>query len=158
MDTAADGLARTLSGDISCVRENAEVVLFSKVAGPSLEPVEVVVGSPFLWDGSTYSTHISSSPRFQTTVGRRTAIRMPRSGEKLAVRGVGDGDRIEIANGSTPVSEVLRAAGIPTRHRPFWTVVTIGAKIAALHGIKVAPWAKPIGGESAVIIEREDAA
>lgn len=158
MATAADGRARTLSGDIACVRENAEVVLFSKVAGPSLEPVEVVVGSPFMWDGSTYSTHVSGSPRFRTTVGRRTAIRMLRTGEKLAVRGVGDGDRIEITDGSTPVSEVLRAAGVPARHRPFWTVVTIGAKIAALHGIKVAPWAKPIGGESAVIIEREDAA
>jgi hypothetical protein len=74
------------------------------------------------------------------------------------VRGAGDGDRIAIDSGSTPVMEVLRAAGVPARIRPFWMVVTIGAKIAAVHGIKVAPWARPIGGQPSVIIERKQAA
>jgi hypothetical protein len=98
------------------------------------------------------------APSLRTTAGRRTAIRLPEADEQIVVRGVEDGNKIDIDGGSTPVSEVLRTAGVPARLRPFWTVVTIGAKIAALHGIRVAPWARPIGGEPAVIIEREDIA
>jgi len=157
VDTATDGRTRTLSGDITCVRENAEVVLIPKQAVTRSEPVSVTVGLPFTWRGITYVTATSMSPSLRTTAGRRTAIRQPLEDERLVVRGLEDGDRIDIDSGSTPVVEVLRASGVPPRIRPFWTVVTIGAKIAALHGIKVAPWARPIGGEPAVIIEREDA-
>jgi tRNA(Ile)-lysidine synthase len=157
LDTAADGVTRTLSGDISCVRENAEVVLVRKQAHAPMEPVVVTVSSPFVWCGRNYSTDLSMAPSLRTTSGRRTSLRVLRDDERLEIRGVLDGDRIDIDNGTTPVVEVLRAAGVPARLRPFWTVITIGAKIAALHGIKVAPWARPIGGEYAVIIEREDA-
>lgn len=157
MNTATDGVARTLSGDIACVLENAEVVLTRKQVVMAEEPVPVTVGERFTWYSDTYVTSVSMVPSLRTTVGRRTAIRLPTESESLIVRGVRDGDRIDIESGSTPVVEVLRVAGVPARIRPFWTVVTIGAKIAALHGIKVAPWAKPIGGEPAVIIEREDA-
>jgi hypothetical protein len=157
LETAADGVTRTLSGDISCLRENAEVVLVRKQAHAPMEPMVVTVGSPFVWSGHNYSTDLSMAPSLQSTSGRRTSLRVLRDDERLEIRGVLDGDRIDIDNGTTPVVEVLRAAGVPARLRPFWTVVIIGGKIAALHGIKVAPWARPIGGEPAVIIEREDA-
>jgi hypothetical protein len=156
--TATDGTPRTLTGDVACVRENAEVVLIRKDTIAQPDPVHVTVGSPFRWHGQPYRATTSMAPSLRTTIGRRTAIRMPGADEQIVVRGVEDGDRIDIDGGSTPVSEVLRAAGVPARLRPFWTVVTIGAKIAALHGIRVAPWARPIGGEPAVIIERKDVA
>lgn len=156
--TATDGTQRTLTGDVSCVRENAEVVLVRKATMGDLKPVRLTVGSPFRWHGRLYGTTTSMAPSLRTTAGKRTAIRMPGADEQIVVRGVEDGDKIDIDGGSTRVSEVLRTAGVPARVRPFWTVVTIGAKIAALHGIRVAPWARPIGGEPAVIIEREDIA
>jgi tRNA(Ile)-lysidine synthase len=158
IETATDGTPRTLTGDIACLRENAEVVLVPKLPAISGEPVVITVGVPFEWQGQKYTTSTSSAPSLRTTVGRRTAIAMPTGDESIVVRGVIDGDKIDIDRGSTPVAEILRAGGVPARARPFWTVVTIGAKIAALHGIKVAPWARPIGGEPAVIIEREDEA
>jgi tRNA(Ile)-lysidine synthase len=158
MDTATDGVARTLSGGIACVRENAEVVLVLEKALIPVEPVAVIVGDNFTWQGTRYSTSTSMAPSLRATVGRRTAIRMPESNDIITVRGVADGDKIDIDGGSTMVAEVLRAAGVPARIRPFWMVVAIGAKIAALHGIRVAPWARPIGGEPAVIIEREHVA
>lgn len=156
IDTARDGSTRTLTGDVACMRENAEVVLVRKQEVVAAETVPVTVGDRFSWHGDRYATYTSTAPSLRSTVGRRTAIRMPGEGETIMVRGVEDGDRIDIDGGTTPVSEVLRVAGVPARARPFWTVVTIGAKIAALHGVKVAPWARPIGGEPAVIIERED--
>ncbi len=156
--TAADGTPRTLTGEVTCLRENAEVVLLRKLSIVAADPVPIVVGSPFMWQGHRYTTSTSMQASLRTTVGRRTAVRRPDADQPFIVRGVVDGDRIDIDSGSTPVSEVLRAADVPPRLRPLWTVVTIGAKIAALHGVKVAPWARPVGGEPAVIIEREDEA
>jgi tRNA(Ile)-lysidine synthase len=156
--TATDGKPRTLTGDIACLRENAEVVLVVKQAIAPPEPVPVVVGEPFRWQSRGYTTGTSMEPSLRTTTGRRTAVRMPIADEEMAIRGLDDGDKIDIDGGSTAATEVLRAAGVPARLRPLWTVVTIDAKIAALHGVKVAPWARPIGGEPAVIIEGDDEA
>ena len=87
-----------------------------------------------------------------TTEGRRTAVRLVND---VRVRGARPGDRIDIDGGTTPVAEVLRAAGVPPRRRPFLMTVTVGGKIAALDGIRVAPWARPGIGETAIVIERE---
>lgn len=115
----------------------------------------VIVGESFIWDRSTYTVShrepwepIVSGGRFIVL-----AARIARDG--FAVRGLQPGDRIAIEAGSTPVRELLRAAGVPPRRRPGWLAVTVDGKIAALMGVRVAPWARAIHGEPAVVIERE---
>lgn len=158
--TAGDGAGRTLSDNVACVRENAEVVLSRKdhvgeSGQEAFAPTAVVVGSTFDWMNDRYTVYTSPSSALAVTVGRRTGLRDLTANEVMAVRCVADGDRIDIDGGTTPVVELLRAAGIPARKRPLWMVVTFGGRIAALHGIRVAPWARPMVGVQAVIIERE---
>ena len=160
MATAIDGVSRTISDNVECVRENAEVVLFQKdrvaaMAQEASRGIPVSAGSTFDWMDEHFSVYESESRAISATTRRRTGIRALVTEEKMVVRGVADGDRLAIIGGTTPVVELLRNAGVPARRRPFWMVVTIDGKIAALHGIRVAPWARPIGGKSAVIIERE---
>ncbi len=152
--TAIDGTQRSLSGDLVCVRENAEVIVASKNAPDPDLTVAVTVGEPFSWYGSAYNVFVSASPALHHTTGRRTAL-VATDEAGYTVRGVADGDRIEIDGGSTPVSEVLRAAGVPARKRPSCPVVMADEGIAAIAGIRVAPWARPALGQQAVIIERE---
>jgi len=160
MATAVDGASRTISDSVECVRENAEVVLVRKerlaeVAHEVSRPIPIEVGTTFDWMNEHFAVYTSDSPAMCATAGRRTGIRALAATEEAAVRGVAEGDRMDIEDGTTPVAELLRNAGVPARRRPFSMVVTIDGKIAALHGIRVAPWARPIGGRSAVIIERK---
>ena len=76
-------------------------------------------------------------------------------GEEPVVRGVEPGDTLEIEVGSTPVSELLRVHGIPPGLRPVSPVVAVGAKIAAVLGVRTAAWAKPRGMGACIVIERE---
>jgi tRNA(Ile)-lysidine synthetase-like protein len=160
MATATDGVSRTISDGVECARENAEVVLFrkeclSKLAHEVSSAIPVSADSLFDWLDERFCVYTSDSPAIRATTRRRTGVRALVGNEEMTVRGVADGDRIDIPGGTTPVVELLRNAGVPSRRRPFWMVVTINGKIAALHGIRVAPWARPIVGESAMIIERE---
>jgi tRNA(Ile)-lysidine synthetase-like protein len=153
--TAHDGLQRVLTDDVLVTREQADVILSTKVTQQMPTNREVAVGDEVLWGGAVYLVTRSHSPALSSTQGRRTAIRDLGPGEALGFRAVSDGDRIDIDAGSTKVVEVLRAGGIAPRLRPFWLAVTIDGKIAAVHGLRVAPWARPVGGASVITIERE---
>jgi hypothetical protein len=87
--------------------------------------------------------------------GRITVLDAAAVGDGFSIRGFQPGDRIDVTNGSTPVKEVLRVAGVPRRLRPHSPIVTVDGKIAALIGVRVASWARAQRGESGVIIERE---
>ncbi|KAA3635615.1 MAG: hypothetical protein DWP92_10715 [Armatimonadetes bacterium] len=152
--TAIDGTRRSLSGDLVCARENAELVIAAKETLDTQSDVAVAVGRTFSWNGSSYAVYLSASPALSQTTGRRTAL-VASDEAGYTVRGVADGDRIDIDGGSTPVSEVLRAARVPTRNRRTWPVVVGDSRIAAVAGIRVAPWARPVLGQPAVIIERD---
>ncbi|MCZ7532302.1 MAG: tRNA lysidine(34) synthetase TilS [Acidimicrobiia bacterium] len=152
--TAIDGKQRSLSGDLVSIRENAELVVASKAAPDIDETVAVTVGKRFAWHGSSYNVFMSASPALHHTTGRRTALEATHKAGYV-VRAAVEGDRIDIDGGSTPVSEVLRAAGVPARKRPSWPVVMADGRIAAIAGVRVAPWARPVLGQPAVIIERD---
>jgi hypothetical protein len=152
--TANDGVTRTLSSDIECVREGPEVVLVTKSTTDQPREVNIAVGETLVWDGTPFSVRTTTEPAMQSTTPRRTAIDVP-DGRRLGVRAVRDGDRIDIENGTTPVSEVLRAGDVPARKRARWMLITVDGKIAAVHGLKVAPWARPVRGHRSVVIELE---
>lgn len=153
--TAMDGVQRPLSGDLTCVRENAEVVVVARDPNDTEPPVPLAVGTPFLWHGARYNVFLSESPALRETMGRRTALaQADRAG--YVVRGVAEGDRIGLDAGTTPLTEVLRAAGVPARRRPQWPVVVTDGRVAAVAGVRVAPWARPVLGEPAIIMERAE--
>jgi tRNA(Ile)-lysidine synthase len=154
MATALDGTRRTLSSDVECAREAAEVVLVQKVSTETAAGLDIAVGDSFDWGPSRFSVGIVTKPSMQATVPRRTAV-LVHAGGRLGVRGVRDGDRIDIAGGTSPVSEVLRAGGVPARKRASWMLITVDGNIAAVHGLKVTPWARPVPGQPAVVIEWE---
>jgi tRNA(Ile)-lysidine synthetase-like protein len=151
--TAVDGTQRNLSGDLVCAVEQGMVILTIKQPPVASSDMEVRVGSPVTWGSHTFGVYRSSRPSLSTTVGRRTAI--ADTDTPLRFVAVSDGDKIEIEGGSARVVEVLRNAGVPARIRPFWLAIAISGKIAAIHGIRAASWARPTPGEPAIIIERE---
>lgn len=73
------------------------------------------------------------------------------------IRSAVAGDRIAIGTGSKLVRDALSEAGIPRRLRPVWPVITLGAKIAAVPAVRVAPWARPAGPDAVAVemIERD---
>jgi tRNA(Ile)-lysidine synthase len=70
------------------------------------------------------------------------------------VRCAEDGDRIEIEGGSKAVRTVLSEHEIAVRRRSTWPVIVSRGRIAAITGIRVAPWARPTTTR-AVSITRE---
>ncbi len=152
--TLGDGTPRVLTGDIDCVRDPTEVVLVLREPVSSIDPIAVGPGESFVWDGEPFRVATTHSAALATTTPRRTAIAI--DDDRIVIRGVADGDRIDIDGGTTPVSEVLRSAGVPPRNRAIWMLITVDDRIAAVHGIRVAPWARPTPGQQAVIIEWED--
>ncbi len=152
--TADDGIQRNLAGGLTCLIEDAEVVILAKreVAVPA--PIAIDVGSTFEWAGERYTVQIGERPAILAVCPRRTAVRI-RANAVLGIRAVVDGDRMDIEGGTTPVSELLRVAGIPQRNRTRSMLITVDDDIAGVFGVRVAPWARPIGGETAVVIERE---
>ena len=75
-------------------------------------------------------------------------------GDRFVLRGVQDGDRIETGEGSTPVTEVLRAAGVAASLRPVSPVIAVDGKLAAIVGVRVAAWAASRTG-GCVVVERK---
>ena len=72
-------------------------------------------------------------------------------GSATVIRGVAEGDRIEIDAGSKAVRTVLSERAIPVRSRSTWPVVVEGARIAAIVGIRTAPWARPTTRQAVAI-------
>ena len=72
-------------------------------------------------------------------------------GPDAVVRGTREGDRIEIDGGSKAVRTVLAERGIPVRKRTVWPVIASGGRIAAIVGVRVAPWARPSSGRTVVV-------
>jgi tRNA(Ile)-lysidine synthetase-like protein len=78
-------------------------------------------------------------------------------GGGVEVRSAVVGDRIAIGSGSKLVRDALSEAGIPRRLRLVWPVILVGAKIAAVPAVRVAPWARPTGPDAVAVdmIERD---
>jgi tRNA(Ile)-lysidine synthase len=152
--TVDDGAQRNLAGGLTCLVEHGQVVIFAKRATAVPEPRAIHVGSTFEWAGHQHVVKTGIRPAMLAVCPRRIAVRHP-GDAALGIRAVAEGDRLDIEGGTTPVSELLRAAGIPPRNRTRSMLITVDGDIAGVFGVRVAPWARPIGGETAVIIERE---
>jgi hypothetical protein len=105
--------------------------------------------------GATYSVEVHDHIPPAVQGGRFTLLDTTSVDGDAVVRGVEPGDTLEIEVGSTPVSELLRVHGIPPNLRPVSPVVAVGAKIAAVLGVRTAAWAKPRGMGACIVIERE---
>ena len=155
LSVARGGVPRTISGSLQVVREPPFVTIADPSPLPILDAFDVSLGDSFTWFGSTYSTRVVDRPPPTITGGRITMLDAQAVGDSFHVRQLRPGDRIGIGTGSTPAKEALRSSGVPARVRPYSLVVTVGDKIAALVGVRVASWAKPVHGEPVAIIEQE---
>ena len=120
-------------------------------------PVHLARGAVVTWAGDRYSL-IDDDPRPVLRGGRFTVLTSDAVADGVTIRGARDGDRLDIGPGTTPVAEVLRSAGVAALVRPVSPVAVVGAKIAAVIGVRTAVWASPGPDERRAIIEREGAA
>jgi len=155
LDVARSGVTAVIGGDIAVRRELPMVVLFTSSVGPCDPPVDVDGSSSFRWGTNSYRVDRQRYPVPQRTAGRFSILSAPGLASGFRVRSVLPGDRIDIGIGSTPVTELLRDHGVPRTSRPCWLLITIGGKIAAVHGVRTAAWATPHNGDDVMIIERE---
>jgi tRNA(Ile)-lysidine synthase len=155
LNVARTGATRVIGGDIQVRRELPMVVLFTSGIGPCDPPMDVDGTSSFRWGNHLYRVGRQRYPVAQRTAGRFSVILAAAIAAGFSVRCVLPGDRIDIEIGSTPVTELLRDHGVPRTSRPCWLLITIGGKIAAVHGVRTAAWATPGNGDDIITIERE---
>lgn len=152
--TVNDRASRTLTGDVSCTVEGPHLVLAAKAHHPASQGRTIEPGQQFEWAGDRYSVRETRRPSDWLLSDIRTSITVGVDAS-VAIRPPVDGDRIDIDGGSTPVSEVLRAHDVFPRKRGNWMLITVGGHIAAVRGIRLAPWARPVSGRPGITIERE---
>jgi tRNA(Ile)-lysidine synthase len=155
LDVARTGATTVIGGDIA-VRRESPLVVFD-MSGTELcdPPFDLDGAASFRWGQHSYRVDHGRYPVPQRTAGRFSVVSVGAATAGLSVRAVLPGDRIDIGSGSTPVTEVLRDHGVPEMSRSCWLLITIGGKIAAVHGIRTASWATPHTGDGIIIIERE---
>ncbi len=121
---------------------------------PESDPaIDLAVGASVVFNGDRFSVERRSDHRRLVPGGRFTVVAdhpVP-----LVMRGWEDGDRIDVGTGTTPVAEVLRAAGVPAVVRPVSPVITRDGTIAAVVGVRTAAWATASPDEPAIVIDRE---
>jgi len=71
----------------------------------------------------------------------------------VTLRAAEPGERIDITDGTKLVRDALAEARVPRRKRSAWPVLANGAKIAAIVGGRVAPWARPTGADAVAVTE-----
>ncbi|GMQ92692.1 MAG: hypothetical protein BMS9Abin12_0169 [Acidimicrobiia bacterium] len=152
---ARGAAAVTITGGLQVTPEPPFVTVCEIDVPEPPDGFDIRVGRTFTWHGSEYSvSKVAAAPAF-IAGGRFTVLAADAVENRMSVRGLRRGDRIDIENGSTPVKEILRAAGVPRRVRPYSFIVMVDARIAALGGTRTAPWARAKRGETAIIIERD---
>jgi len=152
---ARGAAAVTITGGLQVTPEPPFVTVCEIDLSEPPDEIDISVGRTFTWHGSEYSVSKAAAAPPLIAGGRFTVLGADAVQNRMSVRGFRKGDRIDIDGGSTPVKEILRAAGVPRRVRPYSLVVTVDAKIAALGGARTASWARATRGEPAIIIERD---
>lgn len=145
----------TISRGFSVVNEGPMVTIYAPDGQTVPDGQTLVVGEPFEWNNNRYTVTATDAAARYLSGGRFTVLDADAVVEGMSIRGPLPGDRIDTGEGSTPVKEVLRAAGVSARVRPHSLVVTVADIIAALVGVRVASWAAPRPGQSAIVVERE---
>lgn len=144
---------RSLSRELLVAREDPYVAIY---APPPPDPDPVVMGVP---GAVRFGAHlVRIEPASLPLPGRYGTLLVDAAtlGDRVVVGPAGEGERIDIRDGSKPVRDALAEGGVPERLRSAWPTVLVGGKIAAIAGIRVAAWARPRGGETLVLTnERE---
>ncbi len=142
------GATRTLTGAVTAAREGPSVALWMDPV-PIPDPVSLHEGNRILW-GSLAVTAIRALAR--GPYPRSTVVFDPSVlAAGATLRTAEEGDRIDIEAGTKLVRDALAEMQVPPRLRPAWPVVADDAKIAAIVGGRVAPWARPAGDEAIAI-------
>ena len=154
LDVAAGTVKRrSLSREILVAREDPHVAIYPP-AGPDPDPV--IMGVPGAVRFGVHIVRIEPAPLLLPGRRRTSLVDAATLGDRVVVRPAGEGERIDIRDGSKPVRDALAEGGVPERLRSAWPTVLVGGKIAAIAGIRVAAWARPRGGERLMLTnERE---
>mgnify|MGYP001819411568 CR=1 FL=1 len=116
--------------------------------GDVAAPPPTVLELPGTVDFGAWKLMASQAPLVLT---RRTSLVDPAAVDHvLDIRPARDGERIEIAAGSKPVRDVMAEAGIPPRLRSAWPVAEASGRIAAVVGVRTAPWARGTLGDAGI--------
>jgi tRNA(Ile)-lysidine synthase len=155
LDVARTGATAVIGGGIVVRRESPMIVLCTANTEPCEPALDLDDAASFQWGQHRYRVGRCRYPVPQRTAGRFSIIAAKDASAGIGVRPVLPGDRIDIGAGSTPVTELLRDHGVPEMSRRCWLLITIDGKIAAVHGVRTASWARPGNGDDIIIIERE---
>ena len=154
LDVAAGTVKRrSLSKELLVAREDPYVAIYTPADS---DPDPVVLEVPGTVRLGVHVVRIE--PASLPLLGRHGTSLLDATmlGDRVVVGPAGEGERIEIQDGSKPVRDALAEGGVPERLRSAWPTVLVGGKIAAIAGIRVAAWARPRGGETLVLTnERE---
>ncbi len=143
----------TLSNALIVKREGPFTAISrAQATTPAPTPVAIVVPSKIRFGGAEIGFESVEGP----LMTRRSTLLVDPVvfGSDAAVSGSAEGDRIDIESGSKAIRTVLAEHDVPVRLRSGWPVIAAGGRIAAIIGIRVAPWAKPTS-RRAVAVTRE---
>lgn len=146
-------VAATITGSLAVLREGPFVVIDP---GPVSEPAPIAISVPGILQFGTHEVTFVETDA--SGISRRSVILLDPSafGPGTVLRSTTEGDRIDIGAGSKSVRTVLSEAGIAVRLRSTWPVVANGGRIAAIVGIRVAPWARPTTRQAVAIGRKQD--
>jgi tRNA(Ile)-lysidine synthetase-like protein len=139
-----------ITGSLSVTQEGPFVTIDSgRVDQEVLAPITVSVPTELRFGGHAVAfetVDTSVITRFSTLLLDPVVF----SGSTV-LRQVAEGDRIDIEGGTKSVRTVLSERGVPVRNRSTWPVVVEGGRIAAIVGIRAAPWARPTTRQAVAI-------
>lgn len=142
MDVARSGGRAQLSRGITAVAEGPYVAMYAGEPQPP-EPAQLAIGDSLAWGEWSVAARRTHHPGLRRA---NTILLDPGVvGNDLVVEPWRAGNRIDIGEGTKPVAEVLREAGVAPRLRAVWPLVWVDAKIAAVAGHRSAPWAAATG-------------
>ena len=138
----------TISGGLEVTREGPYVVIDS---GTEESPAPVPIEIPALVSFGRTSVRFEFDD--ERPVRRRSVLLLDEAlfGSEASLQCAAAGDRIEIDGGSKTVRTVLSEREIPPRLRPTWPVIVSSGRIAAIVGLRVAPWARPSTGRAVIV-------
>jgi len=138
----------TLTNGVVAIREGPYVAIVpARNALPQPETISVPSSIEFGGSPITFE-FVDEAP-----VRRRSTLLVDAATlrEDAVIRCPVEGDRIEIEAGSKTVRTVLSEHDVPIRHRSTWPVIAAGGRIAAIVGIRVAPWARPTASQAVAV-------
>jgi len=138
--------AGEVTGGLRIEREGPLLVLHRGPAPPAA-PAELALPGTAQFGPLDVTAAVAA----RVLVRRTSLLDVAEVGVMVGLRSPTAGDRIEIAAGSKLVLDVLAEAGVPVRVRSAWPLVEAHGRIAAVAGIRSAPWARGQLGDAGTV-------